>query len=106
MSSTGWVVQLLLPLYDNEGRHFDEQAFALTRSELLDKFRGLTAYQRTPARGLWKKDDGNVARDEVVVFEVMTAALDRAWWRDHRERLQQRFRQEVIVIRATEHELL
>jgi hypothetical protein len=42
---------------------------------LKRKFDGVTVYDRTPARG--KTWDGS---DDIVIFEVMTADLDRAWW--------------------------
>jgi hypothetical protein len=106
MSATGWLVQILLPLYDNDGRHFGEAPFAETRAELVDTFGGVTAYQRAPARGLWKTDDGEVAKDDVAVFEVMTENLDRAWWDTYRRTLERRFRQETVVVRALAHELL
>lgn len=106
MGSTGWLVQLLLPLYDNDGRRFDEAIFATTRQELLESFGGVTVYQRAPARGLWKADDGAVAKDDVAVFEVMTKDLDRGWWDRYRRELERRFRQDVIVIRALSHETL
>jgi hypothetical protein len=35
-----------------------------------------------------------------VIFAVMADPLDRAWWRDYRERLERRFRQEELVVRA------
>ena len=106
MASTGWLIQILLPLYDNAGQRFGEQPFAETRGELLETFGGVTAYQRAPARGLWKTDEGEIARDDVAIFEVMADALDRGWWHAYRETLQRRFRQDVIVIRANAHELL
>ena len=106
MGATGWLVQVLLPLYDNEGRRFDEAAFATTRNELLECFGGVTAHQRAPARGLWRADDGEVAKDDVAVFEVMTRQLDRGWWERYRRELERRFRQDVIVVRALPHETL
>ena len=106
MPSSGWLVQILLPLYGNDGARFGEEPFARTRGELLDRFGGLTAYQRAPARGLWKTDDGEVARDDVAVFEVMTPELDRAWWSGYRQELERRFRQDTIVIRALPHDVL
>jgi hypothetical protein len=36
-----------------------------------------------------------------VIFEVMVETLDRSWWREYRRQLEQRFDQEVILIRAT-----
>lgn len=106
MAASGFLVQILLPLYDNAGVRFGEDAFARTRGELLERFGGVTAYQRAPARGLWKTDEGDVARDDVAIFEVMAADLDRAWWNGYRQELERRFRQETIAIRALAQELL
>lgn len=106
MAASGFLVQILLPLYDNDGVRFGEDTFARTRAELVERFGGVTVYQRAPARGLWKTDDGEVARDDVAVFEVMSADLDRAWWRGYRHALERRFRQDEIVIRALPQELL
>ena len=106
MPSTGWLVQILLPLYDNAGTRFGEEPFARTRGELLETFGGVTVYQRAPARGLWKADDGAVAKDDVAVFEVMAPEVDRGWWGAYRAELERRFRQETILIRALQHEVL
>ena len=56
------LVQLLLPLYDNEGRGFGETPFAAVREELTRRFGGVTAYMRSPATGLWKKSPGPCGR--------------------------------------------
>ena len=100
------LVQILLPLRDNDGRPFGDDGHGRTRRELLDRFGGVTAYQRAPAEGLWKSEDGEVARDEVVIFEVMVEDLERDWWRQYRQTLEARFRQDAIVIRAMPHETL
>jgi hypothetical protein len=47
-----------------------------------------------------------VSKDRVLIFEVMAQELDRAWWSSYRAELERRFRQEVVVIRATEFEQL
>jgi len=94
------LVQLLLPLYDNAGRAFEEPVFAAVRRELTGRFGGVTAYMRSPATGLWKKASGEVERDEMVTVEVMVEALDRAWWRAYARELARAFRQEDIVLRA------
>jgi hypothetical protein len=39
-------------------------------------------------------------RDDVVMYEVMTAALDREWWRRYRRDLQLRFKQEEMAVRS------
>ena len=94
------LVQLLLPLYDNDGRAFPSAHYASVRATLTDRFGGLTAYTRAPAQGLWSESDGPPKRDDIVVYEVMTDTLDRAWWADFRRSLERRFAQEELVIRA------
>jgi hypothetical protein len=96
------LVQLLLPLADDEGRAFPESLFAGVTQELTQRFGGLTAYARAPASGLWKERPGQVTRDDIVVYEVMVEALDPAWWSEYRGRLEKRFAQDELVIRALE----
>ena len=93
------LIQILLPLYDNEGNAFGEDLFGKVRHELTERFGGLTAFTRAPAHGLWK-DEGQTKRDDIVVFEVMAERLDADWWRDYRQTLEKEFRQDTIVIRA------
>jgi hypothetical protein len=99
------VVEILLPLTDNEGRPFQASAFGGVRDELTKRFGGLTAFMRSPARGLTERD-GNIVKDEIVIFEVMTEALERDWWNHYRCHLEREFRQDEIVIRALEIERL
>ena len=101
-----YLVQLLLPLYDNGGRGFSAEHYAAVRRELTERFGGLTAYTRAPAQGLWAEDDGPPKRDDIVVYEVMTEQLDRAWWREYRKLLEGRFDQEELVVRSQEVERL
>ena len=100
------LIELLLPLYDNDGRAFGRAAFDGVRGELAKTFGGVTAFQRAPAEGVWKDEGGEVQHDEVVIFEVMAEELDRAWWTAYRRELERRFRQEKIVVRATVFEEL
>jgi hypothetical protein len=93
------LIQILLPLYDNEGEAFGDAPFTQVRRELTEKFGGLTAFTRAPAQGLWK-DEGETKRDDIVVFEVMTDELDTEWWRRYRSALERIFRQDTIIIRA------
>lgn len=103
-----FLVQLLLPVYDNAGDAFPADAYRPVRDELTERFGGLTAYTRAPALGLWDDgDDGTPPkRDDIVVYEVMADALDRAWWAQCRAALERRFAQDEIVIRAQETERL
>jgi hypothetical protein len=95
-----YLVQILLPLYDNEGHPFEPVDYVQLRSELADRFGGVTAYTRAPARGVWKDDTGGTTRDDIVIFEVMSKDLDREWWTGFRKDLERRFRQESVIVRA------
>jgi hypothetical protein len=95
-----YLVQILLPLYDNEGHAFESADYVQLRSELADRFGGITAYMRAPARGVWKDDSGETTRDDIIILEVMTDDLDRAWWSGLRRDLERRFRQESVIVRA------
>lgn len=101
-----YLVQILVPQYDNAGEPFPHELFEETRRELVERFGGLTAHLRAPARGLWKTDDGSVARDDVAILEVMAERLDRSWWAEYRRTLERRFRQEVMIVRATRLDML
>ena len=92
------VVQLLLPLYDNDGKPFSDAEMAAIREELVARFGGITA-TRTPAEGVWAHG-GKRIRDDIILVEVMTDTLDRDWWRALRVRLEAQLRQETIVIRT------
>jgi hypothetical protein len=99
------MIEILLPLRDNDGRDFPPEDYAAVRAELVARFGGLTAFTRSPAVGLWA-DGGTMSRDDIVIFEVMADALDRDWWRNYRAELEARFRQDRIVVRARPVELL
>jgi hypothetical protein len=100
------LVEIFLPLSDNEGREFGPEPLAQVRRELTEAFGGVTAFSRAPALGFWKDDEDKTARDDIVVLEVMTKGLDRSWWGAYRARLEMRFRQDVIVIRASPIDLI
>jgi crotonobetainyl-CoA:carnitine CoA-transferase CaiB-like acyl-CoA transferase len=102
-----YLIQILLPLYDNEGHPFEAREYVELRTELADRFGGVTAYTRAPARGVWKDDStGETQRDDIVIFEVMTETLDRAWWTTFRHHLEKRFRQDTLIVRALNSTLL
>jgi hypothetical protein len=101
------LVQLLLPLYGQDGNRLPPALFAAVRQELVDRFGGLTAYSRAPASGLWAEGEGErVEHDDIVVYEVMVPRLDRGWWKAYREGLTARFRQKELVVRAERIETL
>jgi len=84
------LIQVLLPT--NEGTDADGVApLVRTRRELAERFSGLTAYVRSPAKGLWTAADGHTEQDDVVMVEVVTDTFDRAWWRTYVAMLAARF---------------
>ena len=101
-----YLVQLLLPLYDNQGNGFPAEHYSAVRRELTDQFGGLTAYTRAPAQGIWSDHDGPPRRDDIIVYEVMTKDLDHEWWRAFRQRLEAQFAQDELVVRSQEVERL
>lgn len=92
------LIQLLLPQAAN-GEALDEP-FRQTRIELVEKFKGITAYQRAPARGAWRSPEGDIERDDVVMVEVVAEHFDRGWWRHYQQVLEDRFDQREIHVRA------
>jgi hypothetical protein len=100
------LVQILLPLRSQDGARQPPALFGSVRQELLARFGGLTAYNSAPAQGLWSENGQDVDRDEIVVYEVMVEAPDRAWWAAYRTDLARRFGQKELVVRALPIELL
>jgi hypothetical protein len=103
---SGHLVQLILPVYDNDGAPIGRELFVQVRRELTERFGGVTAYTRAPAEGTWESPEGALHRDDVVVVETMTEQLDRAWWADYSRELATRFRQQTVIVRALIYELL
>lgn len=101
-----YLIDLLLPLYDNDQQALPSALFNEVREELMQRFGGLTAHTRAPVNGLWQEDDNHAVRDDLVIYEVMAAELDRQWWAQYRESLETRFRQEQVLIRAYPIEIL
>jgi hypothetical protein len=94
------LIQLLLPTRDNNGQPISDALFSTVRTTLAERFGGVTAYQRSPAAGIWKRPDGTVDGDEVVMVEVETERCDRTWWRLFRQQLEREFRQDKVLMRA------
>jgi hypothetical protein len=100
-----FLVQILLPVYDNNGQRFPSDLYNEVRAKLTDMFGGLTAYTRAPAEGVWESGT-TLKRDDIVVVEVMVDSLDRTWWGAYRRDLKRLFRQDQIVLRAQTYEPL
>lgn len=102
-----YLAAILLPLTDNHHQPLPRQLFQQVADELTRQFGGLTAHTRAPAEGRWRDGaDDDATRDEIVIYEVLVEAIDRAWWAAYRRQLEARFRQEQVLIRAHRVEVL
>jgi hypothetical protein len=75
--------------------------FTDVRRELMDLFGGVTVFSQGPAQGFWQGEEGT-SRDDIVIFEIMTEAVDESWWKTRRERLEDEFRQDEVIVRVQE----
>jgi hypothetical protein len=94
------LIEILLPVFDNDGERFPETKFTALRAQLTERFGGATAFMRAPAHGT-NEDGDKVQQDDIVIVEVMAENLDRDWWATYRRQLEKDFAQDEIVIRAT-----
>ena len=99
-------IQILLPLFKQNSEEIPKRYFTELKNELTEKFGGITAYTRSPATGFWKDTEDNTVRDEIIIYEVMADQLDKTWWQACRERLENLFLQDEIVIKTWEIERL
>jgi hypothetical protein len=100
------LIHILLPLNDNQGKPLPKKLFRTVAEELTERFGGLTAHTRAPAEGMWKDGSTGTDKDDIVIFEVMAEELDEGWWRKYRARLERRFKQEKVIVRAAEVRVL
>ena len=98
-----FLIQLLLPVNTT----IDAVAeLNLTQDELRSRFGGITAYLQTPAKGQWTAPSGSSATDWMILMEIVAKDFDRTWWRGYAAALKERFRQDVVHIRALQVEVL
>ena len=100
-----YLIQLLLPLHDNEKRPIPAEHFNRLRTDLTQRFGGVTAFVRAPAKGLWEEDE-EINSDDDVVFEIIAENFAKDWWPEYRIQLQHVFKQKEILIWATRVEKL
>ncbi len=93
------LIQILLPVHDQQGRVFPTDHYEKLSQDLTAKFGGVTSYMRAPAEGRWHQG-GETEHDEIVVVEVMAEHLDRDWWAALRARLTRDFKQDEVVVRT------
>lgn len=90
--------QLYLPLKYNDGRPIEEEKFNLTREELVNWFEGLTTTPPGyPLQGYWRSTRG-VVKDDIMIWTVQTKVDEDLFFDEYKEKLRQRFVQEVIYL--------
>jgi hypothetical protein len=99
------LIQILLPLNDGEGRPFPADVFERLAHELTEKFGGVTSFTRSPAEGRWKSGQ-STERDDIAVIEVMAETVERDYWAEMRRRLEDKFKQDEVIIRCQRTETL
>ncbi|MDB5570337.1 MAG: hypothetical protein JWN93_1520 [Hyphomicrobiales bacterium] len=90
-----WLIEIFVPLGD------PPPSLEELRRTLTERFGGVTAFERAPARGFWAADDGRVEEDRIVVLEVMADAYDAAFWGGLKRNLERTLRQEEVLVRVT-----
>lgn len=94
------LIQLLLPMFHNDGKPVSGELLSAVHHELMERFGGLTVYSRAPAEGMWRDAAAHKVQDELLLFEVMVADLDRTWWTEYQGKLERRFEQQEVLIRS------
>ena len=94
-----FLIQMLLPLPSSGSTASPEEILTALHHTLVERFGGLTAYTRAPAKGSWLAN-GKEERDDILILEVMADEIDREWWKQLRKTLEADLQQEEIVIRS------
>jgi hypothetical protein len=95
------IVNIYLPQVNNAGIAFNEAIYLSIRTELIQKFGGLTQYDQVPAIGYWKENaDKPISKDLVIHYEVICNRLTKKYWEDFRLRMEKIFQQTQILIVA------
>jgi hypothetical protein len=94
-----FVVELFIPLEKPDGTPTPPETLERIKSELTERFGGVTAFLQSPAEGAWKPKSRAIIHDRVAIFEVMVRDVDTVWWRGYRQQLEAELEQEQILAR-------
>ena len=102
-----FVVEVFVPLAHSDGKRIAPEVFDGIKSELTERFGGVTAFLRAPAEGQWKPHRARpVISDQVAIYEVMVRDVDTSWWGRYRRRLERDLGQEQVLVRLHQVTLL
>ncbi len=91
--------QIFLPVYNTQKQIFPSHFYTSLATNLTEKFGGLTSYSRSTAEGLWKEENNNTVKDDIIIYEIMVESVEVEWWRNLKKRLIIQFEQEEIIVR-------
>ena len=93
--------QIYLPRNQKNGKPFSGSLFQKVKSQLTEKFGGLTMYTRAPAKGLWKDEGEKTVSDDILIYEVMATEYDTEFWKSYKAKLEKKFKQDEVLIRCS-----
>ena len=98
--------ELYVPLSYNDGTPVDPKILMQLRERLLAEFGGLTFFPQ-PNEGFWTFG-GVTYRDEIVVYRVLSdrVRVARRFFRELKEELKRKLKQEEILIVEKDADLL
>lgn len=90
---------IYLPLQYNDGREIETEKFLEARTELLERFSGITLLQETnPLQGLWGHQEKQYT-DEIITITILDFVREsQEFFTGYKETLKQRFEQIDILI--------
>ncbi|MFZ0512624.1 MAG: hypothetical protein WAM14_13530 [Candidatus Nitrosopolaris sp.] len=91
-------VEILLPLFDNEGNAIDKSKFFETRKELVTEFKACTFLG--PTQGMWIDNEEKEYNDIHCGFYVMAPNTEKStnFFKNYKETLKKRFKQLDVLI--------
>jgi hypothetical protein len=100
------LIQIFIPQAKDQAQH-GLKKYSDIRNRLIEKFGGLTEYDKAPASGFWEKNATEpIVCDQMIIYEVQCEEVDIAWWTELRLYLEKIFNQDQILIRAQTIQIL
>lgn len=100
------LIQLFLPTTAENGKAFPGTYFHAVKQKLSKKFDSLSVYLKSPVIEHIKDDGPTLAKDTVLVYEVVSDSVETDYWSQYQQFLQKQFKQDDIVIRCLDMGLI
>jgi hypothetical protein len=95
--------ELLIPLFDNEGRPFGPEKVLSVHDQLLARFGGCRMEPLSPHLGSWAEEE-QTYHDQLLMFTVDAPREDASldWFVEYKESLKSEFKQVEIYLAVSE----